>query len=63
MFIFYDCVNDILLQTQSFDLTMYDTYHTAVIAIWFGLNYNGLCSGLSESLKIAPNAKVLSLQI
>lgn len=61
MFIFYDCVNDVLLQTQPLDLTMDDSYYSSVIALWFVLNYKCLCSGLSEDLKHAPKANFFKL--
>ena len=54
-FCFYDCENDILLETPLINLTMQTQMldKSTIVKLWRVLNYKYLCSGVLEEMKKA----------
>ena len=54
-FCFYDCENDILLETPPINLTIQAQMldKSTIVTLWLVLNYKYLCSGVLEEMKKA----------
>ena len=58
VFFFYDCENDILLESKTFPLKESKTInYDMIVSLWLALNYKFSGSGLSEQLKKAQKAE------